>query len=36
MIAPAIGALHGCSAMQTGVIGPWVTLPYRPLLIVDP
>jgi hypothetical protein len=36
IVAPGIGALHGCPAVQTGVIGPRVTLPYSPLLIVDP
>jgi hypothetical protein len=36
IIAPGIGALHGSSAMQTGVIGPRVTSPYSPLLIVEP
>ena len=34
--APAAGALHGSSAMHTGVIGPRVTLPYSPLLTVEP
>lgn len=36
IIAPGTGALHGNSAMQTGVIGPRVSSPYSPLLIVDP